>query len=145
MSPVNSMFVCIIKKNNNKKKKLSANLFWKLPISITRPIIGRPLVTFNQFNTSLLNKSIHFFKTKSYWPNLSEEISADFIWTLQLLMAGRKQKRKNIYICWCTNSLRWVLTTPLYLITLRCDEKVWHGQDRHLSLCLAFWEASSRH
>ncbi len=31
MSPVNSMFVCIIKKN---KKKLSANLFWKWPISI---------------------------------------------------------------------------------------------------------------
>ncbi len=31
MSPVNSMFVCIIKK---KKKKISANLFWKWPISI---------------------------------------------------------------------------------------------------------------
>ncbi len=38
MSPVNSMFVCI------KKKNLSANLFWKWPISvkclISAPIIG---------------------------------------------------------------------------------------------------------
>ncbi len=33
MSPVNSMFVCI-KKKNIKKKKISANLFLKWPISI---------------------------------------------------------------------------------------------------------------